>query len=209
MKTAIMIVVGALMLAAVAGPAVAQTYDSGSTGVDGAFTLPNATCPTSPNCTLTVPASGEFNFTTVTIPSPWVVKFNKNTANTPVVIRASGNVTIAGTIDVSGVAGGTGATNFSILGPNGGIGGPGGFNGGAGANGIVSTIGGAGTGPGGGAGGDWISGQGTGGGGGGFVLPGTNAPTGTAAGGPAYGTASLLPLVGGSGGWRRRRAIPS
>src|SRR5882672_7536485 len=149
MRIAITIVHAAAVLVLVASPAVAQTYDSGSTGADGAFTLPNGSCPTSPNCTVTLPASGEFHYTTVNIPAGWVVKYTKNAANTPVVIRAQGNVTIAGTIDVSGANGGSGVQGLTILGPNGGLGGPGGFNGGSAANGIVSTTGGAGGGPGG------------------------------------------------------------
>jgi len=200
MKIAIGIVVGASMLAITVGPVGAQTYDSGSTGVDGAFTLPNATCPTSPNCTLTLPASGEYNFTTVNIPQGWTLRFNKNTSNTPVVIRASGNVTIIGTIDVSGANGGSSAQNATFLGPNGAAGGPGGFSGGTGASGIVSTMGGAGGGPGGGAGGDVNGSAGLGGGGAGFFLSGANAPSGGGVGGGVYGTAQLLPIVGGSGG---------
>jgi len=201
MKTAFKIGAVVVTLVALTAPASAQTYDSGSTGADGAFTLPNATCPTSPNCTLALPAGGEFHFTTVNIPSPWVVKFTKNASNTPVVIRASGNVTIAGTIDVSGANGGNGQQATTILGPNGGAGGPGGFNGGSGANGIVSTVGGTGGGPGGGIGGDVLaSNQGLGGGGAGFALAGTNAPSPGGLGGSVYGTPTLLPTVGGSGG---------
>ena len=56
MRTAMAIVHAAVMLAVVTGPARAQTYDSGSTGADGAFTLPNTSCPTSPNCVVTLPA---------------------------------------------------------------------------------------------------------------------------------------------------------
>ena len=43
-------------------PALAQTFNSGSTSADGAFT------PTT-SVTLTLPPTGIFNFTSVTIPS--------------------------------------------------------------------------------------------------------------------------------------------
>ena len=65
------------------GRAEAQTFNSGSTGADGAFN-PAA------NTTLTLPATGVFNFTTVNIPNGVTVKFTKNVANTPVTILASG-----------------------------------------------------------------------------------------------------------------------
>jgi len=137
---------GVFGLAALAGaPAHAQTFESGSTGADGPFS------PTA-NVTVTLPPNGVFNYTTVTIPSGVTVRYTPNTANTPVTILASGNVTIAGTIDVSGGRGGVGSAQ-TILSPNGGRGGPGGFDGGSGANGVVTTTGGAGLGPGGGAGG--------------------------------------------------------
>src|SRR3989475_12074219 len=170
------------------GIAMAQTFNSGSTGADGPFS-PTATT------TLTLPPSGVFNFTTVNIPSSVTVRFTKNAANTPVTILASGDVTIAGTIDVSGSPGGTGSSQ-TLLAPRGGSGGPGGFSGGSGSNGIASTTGGAGLGPGGG------SGNAPGvayDGGGGFGTAGSS-PCGPPGTGPAYGTATLLPLIGGSGG---------
>jgi len=49
-----------------------------------------------------LPESGVFNFTTVNIPAGVTITFRRNSRNTPVTILASGNVTIAGTIDVSG-----------------------------------------------------------------------------------------------------------
>ena len=83
------------VIAVLAGSAGAQTYDAGSTGADGALTLPAGTC-VGLTCTINVPASGEFNYTTVNIPAGYTLKFKRNTTNTPVVIRASGNVTIGG-----------------------------------------------------------------------------------------------------------------
>src|SRR5262249_46575292 len=134
----------AAWLAAGGDLAWSQTFNSGSTGSDLAFS-PNG------STTVTVPASGVFNYTT--IPGGGTVTYLRNTANTPLTILASGNVTIAGTIDVSGINGGGGAITGTILTPNGGRGGPGGFDGGNGANGVISNNGGMGLGPGGGGGG--------------------------------------------------------
>jgi hypothetical protein len=172
----------------------AQTFSSGSTGADGAFS------PTA-NVTLTLPPNGVFNYTTVNVPSGVTVKFTKNATNTPVTILATGNVTIAGTIDISGAGGTTQNTSATAVGITAGAGGPGGFDGGNGATGTVSTTGGTGRGPGGGTGGTGTSG---GAGGGGFAAAGGNggAAAGSTAGvgGAAYSDATLLPLIGGSGG---------
>lgn len=84
-------------------------FVSGSTGADGAFN------PTRSQ-TLQLPESGVFNFTTVNIPTNVTIRFGRNARNTPVTILATGNVTIAGLIDVSGAQGGI---------PSGGLGGPG------------------------------------------------------------------------------------
>ena len=80
------------------GSADAQTFNSGSTGADGALNVTGTTI-------LTVPASGVFNFTTVSVPGATTLKFTKNATNTAVTILATGNVTIAGTIDISGANG--------------------------------------------------------------------------------------------------------
>lgn len=167
------------------GHALAQTFNSGSTGADGAFN------PTT-NTTLALPPNGIFNFTTINIPAGVIVTFARNAANTPVTMLASGNVTIAGTINLNGGSGGNGAVGTSSA-PNGGLGGPGGFDGGDGADGITSTTGGAGLGSGGGAGGQSPHGAG----GGSF---GTAGGSGVIAPGATYGIAALLPLIGGSGG---------
>ena len=118
-------------------PASAQTFNSGSTGADGPFS------PTG-NTTLTLPPSGVFNFTTINIPSGVTVTFTRNAGNTPAILLATGNVTINGTLDVSG----------SAAGPFGrpGLGGSGGFDGGPGADGITTGLAGIGLGPGGGGG---------------------------------------------------------
>lgn len=168
-------------------------FNSGSTGADGEL------APTS-NVTLQLPESGVFNFTNVNIPSGVTVTFTPNSQNTPVTLLASGNVTIAGTIVLTGETGlSTGV---------GGKGGPGGAKGGNGGLLVDNFTGTAGEGPGGGYGGaslgTGLTGT-SGGGGGGYAALGNNA-TGNYAvapygvGGPAYGTSSLLPLIGGSGG---------
>src|SRR5207245_9499353 len=113
------------------GVAMEQTFNSGSPGAAGPFS-PTATT------TLPLPSSGAFNFTTVNIPSGVTVRFTKNAANTPVTILASGDVTIAGTIDVSGSPGGTGSSQ-TLLAPSGCSGGPGGFSGGSGSYDVAST----------------------------------------------------------------------
>jgi hypothetical protein len=92
----------------------------GSTGSLGAFN------PSS-NTTVTLPADGILNYTTVTIPAGITVKFTLNAANTPVTLLATGDVTIAGTIDVQGAFGlSTGNVPAN--------GGPSGFKGGLGGS---------------------------------------------------------------------------
>ncbi len=175
------------------GHAIAQTFSSGSTGADGAFN------PTT-NTTLALPPNGVFNFTTINIPAGVTVTFTRNATNTPVTMLASGNVVIAGTINLDGAPGGNASTATSIA-PNGGLSGPGGFDGGDGADGIASTTGGAGLGPGGGAGGPFNTQFqfGEGGGGGSFGTGGGPGGNG-APPGPTYGVNTLVPLIGGSGG---------
>lgn len=183
-----------LLFAMAAPRGYAQTFNSGSTGADGAFN-PVASQQ------IQLPESGVFNYTTVNIPNGVTITYKKNSRNTPVTILATGNVTIIGTINISGANGSTGS--FLVGAP----GGPGGFDGGrGGVSGASSDRTGVnGGGPGGGGGGTFTSGSiyGTGGGGG-FAKPGaTGQPfnSGTpGAGGVTYGTARLIPLIGGSGG---------
>ncbi|CAM0997363.1 SbsA Ig-like domain-containing protein [Rhodanobacter sp. Root179] len=203
--------VAALVAALACTPAWA--VDSGSTGADGAL---NPTV----NTEIVLPASGILNYTTVNIPVGVTVKFKPNAANTPVYLLASGDVTIAGTIDVNGQdAAATGTDGDGNQGDDGvpGLGGPGGFAGGRGGRDDAASRpaiirGGAGLGPGGGIGG----------------IEGGNSCTATGyyhyvgAGGAyganayqyyavgncgasvshanAYGSTLLQPLVGGSGG---------
>ncbi|OGW55563.1 MAG: hypothetical protein A2Y81_05570 [Nitrospirae bacterium RBG_13_43_8] len=162
---------------------IAGDFNSGSTGANGAFN------PTT-NTELQLPSDGIFNFTTVNIPAGVTITFKKNASNTPVYILATGDVTVAGTINVNGA---NTTTNYP------GKGGPGGFDGGLG--GITAGMpGGKGLGPGGGNPGAAGT-TGGGGGGGSFGTDGTNG-SGTAAGtaGAIYGNERILPMIGGSGG---------
>lgn len=177
--------------------------NSGSTGTDGAFS------PTV-NTEVVLPPSGILNYTTVNIPTGVTVTFKKNATNTPVVVLASGNVTIAGAINLNGTDGKpTGAAGDGVLGDDGipGVGGPGGYDGGRGGA-VGRFEGGAGLGPGGGGGGRASSYNGSfsyGGAGGSFGAVGSYSYTNSAwynnpAPGATYGTSQLLPLIGGSGG---------
>lgn len=165
--------------------AAAQTVHSGSTGADGAF------APTA-SVQLPIPADGVFNFTTISIPAGVTVSFatRAGVRHPPISFLATGSVVVAGRIDVSGGNGGPSSSGAQLF-TNGGVAGPGGFDGGAGSNGLHSTSGAAGLGPGGG-------------------LPGSSsafpghaghlvAAPGVS-GGRAYGDARLVPLIGGSGG---------
>lgn len=180
-------------LALISAPVRGQlnTFNSGSTGADGAF------APTASQ-TIQVPESGVFNFTTISIPTGVAITFTRNSKNSPVTILASGNVTIAGTINVDGKVGNTNG--------GGGLGGPGGFNGGAAGFGFDTFLGTTGDGPGGGGGGGSLNGANLGGGGGGaYAGAGTNGGIENAnavagQGGQRYGSSTVLPLIGGSGG---------
>ncbi len=173
------------------------TFVSGSTGSDGSFDLsvdppavPTGTIINGNTATVPLPVDGIFNFTTVNVPSGKTVTFTKNAANTPVYVLATGDVTIAGTIDVSGGSAGDSTVP--------GKGGPGGYDGGNG--GATNVPGGWGLGPGGGIS-DTTKCDGSGfpGGNGSFGTTG-GMYCGTSAPGSVYGDARLIPLIGGSGG---------
>jgi len=165
--------------------ATAQTFNSGSTGADGAF------APTT-SVQLPIPADGVFNFTTINIPAGVTVSFatRPGVHQAPISLLATGNVVVTGRIDVSGGNGGGGGSGTQLFG-NGGVAGPGGYDGGAGSNGLQGGSGGAGLGPGGG-----LPGSAT-------AFPGHAGhlnPAAGVSGGRAYGDPRLVPLVGGSGG---------
>ena len=159
-----------LVALAAASSVYGQTFNSGSTGADGALDLGAMNCATGPyspppgypgGCWIQLPESGILNYTTINVPPGTSLNFTKNRANTPVVLLAQGNVVVYGTIGVDTVyVGADGRTDYSQPGP-------GGFPGGY-------PIGNAGLGPGGGT---------------------TTAPHGR-----WVGPLSLVPIVGGSGG---------
>ncbi|MCA9513556.1 MAG: hypothetical protein KC635_01285 [Myxococcales bacterium] len=180
------------LLLLVAAPAGAQPLvESGSTGALG---------PLAPSfdTTIPLPEDGVLHYTTVDIPVGVTVTFVRNADNTPVYLLASDDVVIRGTIDVSGKAG-TATAGLGGVTHLGGVGGPGGSDGGS-VNGTVAQFG---LGPGGGGannGGD------TAGNGGASPIEngdrGVNALATHASTviGEAYGDPGYVPLHGGSGG---------
>lgn len=168
-------------------------FDSGSTGADGAL------APTAP-ITIPLPASGVLNYTSINIPAGVTVKFSPNARNTPVTLLVQGEAIIAGTIDVSGAnapaSAGAGDGNVADDGLPGAAG-PGGFGGGrAGTN--AATTGQSGVGPGGGLPFTSTSNpQYSFGGCGSFATKGDTYANFTKS--DSYGSADLLPLIGGSG----------
>jgi hypothetical protein len=189
MKTLRSLMLSILLLLTLLMPVASFAFVSGSTGALGDLT------PTA-NTVLPMPENGVFNYGVVNIPTGVTVTFTKNTANTPVTILATGDVTINGTISVNGA-------NGTYVVP--GAGGPGGFEGGQG--GTQNQAGRRGAGPGGGAGGAVPATYPGNAGGGGFGVTGVvggavgwgGYPAG-AAGGPTYGNIQIAPLIGGSGG---------
>lgn len=174
----------------------AQTVMSGSTGADGDLIVG----PNVPNHRITLPESGVLNYVNINIGFNSTVFFDRNSRNTPVIILASGNITLTGGFSVGGIT--PGGDGQSIVG---GRGGPGGFDGGRGGNAAAGALSGfGGDGPGGGGGGKSTGTNAGGGGGGSHLTPGQNGG-GTdlslvGSGGARYGTKTLMPLIGGSGG---------
>lgn len=170
MKTINQLLVGGALLALAGTRLGAQSvpFDSGSDGSYGAMNI-------TANTTLDLPTNGIFHCTTINIASGATLRFNRNALNTPVYLLATGDVTINGTIDVSGSHGG-------LTYP--GAGGPGGFDGGNPGSALNAPS--AGHGPG--------AGKPPGGNAGNY-----NSQPG-AYDGSAYGSPLLVPLVGGSGG---------
>lgn len=180
-----------LLLGICALPSVGMAqnfFSSGSTGADGAF---------APASSVTIDMStkpdGIWNYTTIDIPADVTVTFTRNAANTPVVWLATGDVNIAGTVDVSGENASSGVEPGNEA-----LGGPGGFKGGLGARRTDisgSCVGNPGEGPGGGS----FESCPCRGGGGGYGTSGLAGCTGSSGSG-TYGNQLIRPLVGGSGG---------
>ncbi len=181
MKSILMM--GLIAVLALAPQARGQVaFNSGSTGADGALEVATDTVKL-------LPPNGLFNYTTVHVAAGATLTFTRNVHNTPVYILAQGDIKIEGTIDVSGFSGTTSP-------PVPGGGGPGGFSGGS--PGILGVAPGAGQGPGAGLGGS--NAPGYAGGSAGAGAYGTRPVNITETDGFAYGSALLVPLVGGSGG---------
>src|SRR5687768_5366568 len=107
----------ALALALAVPTLNAQSFNSGSTGAYGPI---NVTADT----TLIPPPDGVFHCTTINIATGTKLKFQRNSLNTPIYLLATGNVTIAGEVNLDGSSGENDPTP--------GRGGPGGFDGGFG-----------------------------------------------------------------------------
>jgi hypothetical protein len=176
MKTAKLIFLSTLFIFSSQRAGLAASFDSGSTGADGALNIIS-------NTTLSLPANGMFNFTTINVASGSTLKFLRNDLNTPVHLLATSNVTIAGIIDISGLPGST-----SVAGQ----GGPGGFDGGNPAAGIDPP--GDGYGPGAGTGGDPNFQSAS------RARGGTYGTTTIYSSSNRYGNLYIQPLIGGSGG---------
>jgi hypothetical protein len=185
--------------ASVAGIAQAQTFNSGSTGADGALDLtgtPSGTVvdfnpktmhvSTNPNAFIDPEGDNVFHFTTITIPAGVTLKMWSKYLSGPVYLLAQGAVDVAGTIDLNGENGQQRSNSTATRRPA--FPGPGGFLGGIAGN-YSSTPQGSAL-PGGGPGG-------------GIAPNGFDPSTGN--NGPGYGgkltaTPMLVPLIGGSGG---------
>ena len=147
-------VVAAALVGMLASP-LAFAFNSGSTGADGALATTVGTME------VQVPESGVLNYTSVNIAAGTTLRFKKNRLNTPVYMLVSGNVTIAGTIDLRGEDAkhaGTYADGNQADDGIPGAGGPGGYDGGRGGRDDAAMRpeiirGGSGLGPGGGKGG--------------------------------------------------------
>lgn len=189
----------------------AATFNSGSTGADGAFNPPTQVPPgavidTVNNIvTIPLPPTGVFNFTSVYVPAGMTVKFVRNIANTPVYILTSGDVNILGIIDVSGESGADGGpSDGTKIGPIiGGKGGPGGFDGGFGGEpampGVDAKMPGYGLGPGESANSFYGQLEGSADVGGCYATSG-NTNYSWEISYSCYGNDTIQPLIGGSGG---------
>ncbi len=179
------------LILAGAASACAQ-FSSGSTGTDGALNYTTAGTYVFDPTALGLNPAGDnvFNFTTINIGAGVTLKLtNSRLRGKPVYFLATGDVTIAGTLDLSGAQGtdmlGSNPWNTRTTAQPG----PGGYSGGLGAVnfGGASASATVGFGP------------------GSSTYPGSAASFATAGGsgstvGPTYGNATLNPLLGGSGG---------
>jgi len=157
---------GAVAVAGMLSAQEAVPFRSGSTGADGELDI-------TANTTLDLPPDGVLHCTTINIASGATLRFNRNAANTPVYLLATGPVTVSGSINLNGEQG-------QVWG-QGGAGGPGGFDGGN----TTPRL---------------QPGQGPGGGRSNILQPASHATVGGSTHTNIYGDPLLLSLVGGSGG---------
>ncbi len=185
-------------LALILVAAIPAQFSSGSTGASGELNVTS-------NTAVQLPESGVIHYTGITVAVGNTLTFLRNTANTPVILLATGNVTIDGTIDLNGEGGSTGSTATT----NEPQGGPGGYPGGFGSSGAPGEdrIGTSGGGPGGGPAAappldadPWEASDGDGGSGGSHFSQGQQGVDNDAGRGPTYGDSHLVTLTGGSGG---------
>lgn len=196
---------------------LAHAFSSGSTGADGVLNPAVST-------EIELPSSGILQYSSINIPTGVVVTFKKNVLNTPVQLLVSGDVTVTGTISLVGKdAKATGTAGDGNQADDGipGAGGAGGFDGGRGGKDDPQQRaelirGGAGLGPGGGGGGyERANGcyagvyyHSVGRGGAHATIGGASYGSGYNCTATAdeperakpYGSAALVPLIGGSGG---------
>lgn len=166
----------AAFAAIAAGTLQAAPFSAGSNGSLGAVTITS-------NTVMELPADGKLHFISLTVNPGRILQFTKNPLNTPVQILSQGDISIGGTITLNGGHADGGAP---------GRGGPGGFDGGFGGYGNVgvAATGGDGTGPGRGRRGN-------------AQPPYSHGaahldPAGSNTN--VYGSALIVPLIGGSGG---------
>jgi hypothetical protein len=163
-KRALTVLVLTSAMLASRGSAWAQTFNSGSTGADGALNIPTsysgktvnfkATSPTDdPNTPSIETALGRslnwddtrFDFTTITIPSGVTLRMSARWTNGPIYFLATQEVSIAGKIDLGGEGGPANTRSIALRTPA--TPGPGGFPGGVGGNGVTDRAPQAGAGP--------------------------------------------------------------
>jgi len=185
-----------LLCAALLVPSIASAqFATGSTGADGAFNPPAGTDTIKLSLAGTGPGTGTydaahwaivFNYTTINIPANTTIVFTNHPSNAPVIWLATGNVTIDGTVNLTGSPSVT-YTNGLFAQP-----GPGGFEGGRATLDPNASPPSNGFGPGG------APFSATYPGGGGYGTAGTTGSPNP--GGGTYGDDRILPLIGGSGG---------
>lgn len=166
-------------------PAWGQGFDAGSNGSLGNLDVIDA------DRTVELPSDGRLQYKSITVAAGRTLRFTRNTLNTPVHLLAQSDIVIDGVININGGSG-PGSP------PIGGVGGPGGFDGGKpGFGGDFPP--GDGYGPGAGGSGNADNGL-KGAGGGGYGTPGGDGASTTLFQGVTYGSPLLIPLMGGSGG---------